>query len=171
MVTLTPLDVFLFWSKRIPEHAVKPPTLATDVVLLSFIRVSRSLANEAVEHILTALSQSVLLLVFGTGIKFQRLICLFPPCSRCLQDTIGLSWAAPTSEESGLDCVASIIYGASHSTCALCLGVGHPAPGAEWTNMSVGSQDFLSERLQFTWMWHWTGVTVPKHSCSESSLH
>lgn len=37
METLTPLDVFLFWSKRIPEHAVKPPSLATDLVLLNFL--------------------------------------------------------------------------------------------------------------------------------------
>lgn len=84
METLAPLDVFLFESKCIPEHAVKPPTLATDTVLLNFFRVSRSLANESVEHILTALSLSLLLLVSGTGIKFQRLICLFPPRSRCL---------------------------------------------------------------------------------------
>lgn len=82
METLAPLDVFLFWSKCIPQHAVKPPSLATDLVLLNFFHVSRSLANEAVEHILTALSLSLLLLVSGTGIKFQRLICLFPPARK-----------------------------------------------------------------------------------------
>lgn len=88
--------------------------MATDLVLLNFFRVSRSLANEAVEHILTALSLSLLLLVSGTGIKFQRLICLFPPCSRRLSDAIGVPGAAATGEEgSGLVGMASKRHGAS----------------------------------------------------------
>jgi len=37
METLAPLDVFLFWSKCIPEHAVKPPTLATDLGFAEFL--------------------------------------------------------------------------------------------------------------------------------------
>lgn len=37
METLAPLDVFLFWSKCIPEHAVKPPTLATDMGFAEFL--------------------------------------------------------------------------------------------------------------------------------------
>lgn len=101
METLAPLDVFLFWSKCIPEHTVKPPRLATDVVLLNFFRVSRSLANEAVEHILTALSLSLLLLVSGTGIKFQRWICLFPPCSRCLGMPLVCLEPLPSAGEEG----------------------------------------------------------------------
>lgn len=37
METLAPLDVFLFWSKCIPEHAVKPPALATDLGFAEFL--------------------------------------------------------------------------------------------------------------------------------------
>lgn len=111
-----PLDVFLFWSKCIPEHAVKPPGLATDLVLLNFFRVSRSLANEAVEHILTALSLSLLLLVSGTGIKLQRRICLFPlphpPGLCCLGNVIGfleLLWLMMTWGHLCLQC-HSVIF-------------------------------------------------------------
>ena len=157
METLTPLDVFLFWSKRIPEHAVKPPSLASDLVLLNFFHVSRSLANEAVEHILTALSLSLLLLVSGTGIKFQRLICLFPPRSRCLQDAIGLPGAAPISEEGVRPCLtAGKMYGASQQ--CLYSGSGCLASRARcqmwpfYTRVSARSQDFCSKRLESTWM-------------------
>lgn len=93
------MAAFLFRSERAPQRAVKPPALAADLVLLHFARVSRSLASEAVEHILTALSLSLLLLVSGTGINPQSRICLFPPRARCLQAAIGLPGAAPAAEE------------------------------------------------------------------------
>lgn len=93
------MAAFLFRSERAPQRAVKPPALAADLVLLHFARVSRSLASEAVEHILTALSLSLLLLVSGMGINPQSRICLFPPRARCLQAAIGLPGAAPAAEE------------------------------------------------------------------------
>lgn len=93
------MAAFLFRSERVPQRAVKPPALAADLVLLHFARVSRSLASEAVEHILTALSLSLLLLVSGMGINPQSRICLFPPRARCLQAAIGLPGAAPAAEE------------------------------------------------------------------------
>ena len=122
------------------------------------------------EHILTALLLSVLLLVSGTGIKFQRLICLFPPCSPCLQDAIGLPGAAPVSEEeTSLDCMGSAVYQASRSTCAPCLGAEHPGPGsAERASTSAGSHS--SERgcnsqgrgIGLVWL--------PKASCSAADF-
>ena len=163
METLAPLDVFLFWSKCIPEHAVKPPSLATDLVLLNFFRVSRSLANEAVEHILTALSLSLLLLVSGTGIKFQRLICLFPPAwDVCRRPLVCLELLPSTRSGQALfdgqqDAQGTSAKPVFWSGCLACRARCQRWPFC--TRVSVRGQDFCSKRLGYTWMltlgWVW----------------
>lgn len=111
--------------------------------------MSRSLANEAVEHILTALSLSLLLLVSGTGIKFQRLICLFPPRSRCLQDAIGLPGAAPIREEGVRPCLtASKMYGASQQCLYSGPGIQSQVPNVAVLYQNVGEKPgFLQQEV------------------------
>lgn len=170
METLAPLDVFLFWSKCIPEHVVKPPSLATDLVLLNFFRVSRSLANEAVEHILTALSLSLLLLVSGTGIKISEINLFVSSLFVVFGECHWFAGAAPSDDEEG-----SLLFALSltqllvtngmenlRNTCVLWLGIWSPEPRTRCGHSeSVHPwQDRLIIQQQ-TWTshkyWHWTG--------------
>lgn len=60
------------------EHSCQTSPFGTYFVSLNFFSMSRSLANVFAEHILTALSPNLLLLVFGMGTKLQILMCVFP---------------------------------------------------------------------------------------------